>query len=64
MTPEEYANREAEILKNIPSEFHGPLSYLAYQHGHGSGYHNILIYLEEYAEMIEKPLAEYIKRIT
>lgn len=58
-----FARHQAYMLKDIPKEFHGPLSYKAYEDGHAYGNSEILSHLEDLVGMLAKPLAEYTARI-
>lgn len=63
MTAKEFANKEKEILSAIPQEFHGAVSYQAYEDGHAYGYEEVLIHVQNLVGMLAKPIAEFEARI-
>jgi len=63
MTAEEFNTKEKEILSAIPEEFHSAVSYQAYEDGHAYGYEEVLIHVQNLVGMLEKPIAEFEKRI-
>lgn len=64
MTDEEFAARQQEILADLPPEFHGALSRLAYEEGHGCGLENVLIHLQDLVGALKLPIAAYRGRVT
>lgn len=64
VTNEEFKRREEELLSKLPPEFHAAVSYHAYEQGHAYGHSEVLIHVEDLVNMLEKPLAEYTKRLT
>lgn len=64
MTPEEFQTKQEEMLSRVPVEFHSNLKVKAWEEGHAYGYNEVLLHLDDFIYMIEKPLAEYVKRIT
>lgn len=63
MTAEEYNKREQEILCRIPHEFHSAVSYYAYESGHSAGYEEVLIHLENLADMLVAPVQAFALRL-
>lgn len=63
MTPEEFAEKESELLSKIPQEFRGAVSYQAYEDGHSAGYEEVLIYVERYVGMLFEPIKKFESRI-
>ena len=65
MTDEQYATEQAELFKNynVPIEFQGPLSYLAYEEGHAYGYEECLNQLRDYIYALTQPIKDFEKRI-
>ena len=64
MTYKEFVGKQDEILKDIPKEFKGFIRQYAWDHGHSYGHHEVLIYVEEMASMIQLPIELYTARIT
>lgn len=42
MTAEEYTAEQTEALAEVPAEFHGALSSMAYEHGHSAGHEEVI----------------------
>lgn len=63
MTPEEFAEREQQILQDVPEELRSALSYMAYEQGHAYGHSEVLIHLQNYVDNLDKPIRELIKRV-
>ena len=63
MTHEEYSNKQTELLKDIPVEFHNTLSYMAYENGHSNGYEECIIYLKEYISNLKDPIKQFQQRL-
>jgi hypothetical protein len=63
LTDAEFTERQNEILKGVPKEFHGALSYYAYQQGHSNGNSEILIILCDLVDALEKPISDFEERI-
>lgn len=63
MTNEEFAAKEAELLKRLPVEFRSKVSYAAYERGHSYGMEEVLSYVEGYVDMLEEPIQDYRIRI-
>jgi hypothetical protein len=61
----EYREKEIALFEanNIPEEFQGPLSHLAYEQGHAYGYSEIYIHLEDMVDAIANPIQNYGKRV-
>lgn len=63
ITEKEFADKQAEILQNIPKEFRGRLSYMAWQQGHSAGYEEVILDLKELVDNLEEPIKEFEKRL-
>jgi hypothetical protein len=58
-----YARRQAELLKQVPPEFHGFLSSKAWEDGHSGGYDEVINYLTDLVTEIIEPIEDFEKRI-
>lgn len=56
---EEFNQKEQQILRDIPVQFHDYFSQLAYKRGHAYGYNEVLNHLEDYICGFMKALKEY-----
>lgn len=56
MSSAEFEEQEKELFARIPEAFHGFVSSYAYEHGHSSGYSEILLYLDDLVDGIETSL--------
>jgi len=63
MTKDEFAAKQTELLKDIPKQFHGALSYLAWEDGHSSGYENVLNCLQNLIDELLSPIIAYGKAV-
>ncbi len=63
MTDQEFNDRQAELLKDIPEELHFPIQAFAYEHGHGSGYHDVLSLTQDLVNIFEGPIERYGERM-
>lgn len=63
MKQEEFQQRQTELLSQVPEEFRGALSQLAWDSGHAYGYHEVLNHLETLVDGLEKPIADYTRRL-
>lgn len=63
VTDQELEARQAELLKDLPEEFRGKLSYMAYERGHSSGNEEILICLQNLVSDLEEPIRKYGERV-
>ena len=64
MTNEEFNQKEEELLNELPPEFRSAVSYHAYERGHAYGHSEVFIHVAELVNLLEKPIAEYTKRLT
>jgi hypothetical protein len=62
MTDAEYAAEQAELLKDIPEEFKGTLSYMAYERGHSSGPEECISILRDLVSDLAEPIKKYGER--
>jgi hypothetical protein len=63
MTGDEFAAAQKEILEDIPEEFQGTLSYMAYESGHSAGYEEVINYLRGLVSDLEGPIKLFEKHI-
>jgi hypothetical protein len=63
MTDIQFAEKQTEILKDIPEEFKGALSYMAYEIGHASGNEEVIIALNDLVSNLKEPIRKFEKRI-
>jgi len=63
MTSSEFNQKQAEMLANVPVEFHSWLQGIAWDQGHSSGYENVISILEDLLYGFEEARAKYNKRI-
>lgn len=63
ITEAEFAKRQAEMLKEIPTEFKPVLAYMAWERGHSAGYQEVLNILEDLVATLKKPLEDYRERV-
>ncbi len=63
MTEQEFAAKQKELLQGIPPEFHGALSYYAWEEGHASGFEEVINHLQILVAELEQPIKVYTKRI-
>ena len=64
MTVEQFEAKQAELLADIPQEFHAAIRYHAWEQGHSAGYEEVLIYVSDLADALTQPIKDYTKRIT
>lgn len=63
MDNQEFEQRQEEILKNIPEEFHSAVRWHAYGQGHAFGHEEVLIHVHDLVDMLKEPIAEYTARL-
>lgn len=63
MTYQEFADKQKELLKDIPEELRCALSQIAWEEGHSYGYDEVLGHLREYVYTLQEPIKKYTKRI-
>jgi len=63
MTEEEFGKKQADLLQDIPEEFRGTISYMAYEHGHSAGYEEVIILIQDLVSNFEEPIQKFEKRI-
>ena len=64
MDEKEFEQRQDEILKDIPQEFHSAVSWNAYERGHAYGHEEVLIHVQNLVDMLKEPIAKYTDRLT
>lgn len=60
---QEFADKQAELLKDIPEEFRGALSHMAWEEGHSYGYDEVLSHLREYVDSLKEPIQKFRERV-
>jgi hypothetical protein len=63
MTDIEFQAKQDKILQDIPKEFHGALSYMAWNEGHSAGYNEVLGYLSDFVYNLKEAIEKYTQRI-
>lgn len=63
MDNQEFEQRQEEILKDIPEEFHSAVKWHAWDRGHSSGYESVLSCVADLVDMLKDPIAEYTARL-
>ncbi len=63
MTHEEYSNKQKEILKDIPEEFHGTFSAMSYERGHSAGYEECICHLKGLVSDLKDPIKKFQERL-
>ena len=63
MTHNEFINKKAEILKDIPKELHNALSGMAWERGHSAGYEEVINYLADLVNELKEPITQLETRI-
>lgn len=63
MDKEEFAQEQERLLAAIPDEFHGFVSYRAWDQGHSSGYEEVLLYVTELVDELKGPIKEFEVRL-
>jgi len=63
MTDKEFEQKQGEILKEIPIDFHGALSGLAWDLGHAYGYEEVIIHLQDLVSGLKDSIHAYGDRL-
>lgn len=63
MTPQEFNEKEFELLQLVPLEFRAALSGLAYERGHAYGYEEVLGHLQNYVDTLVEPIEQFKLRL-
>jgi hypothetical protein len=63
MKSEEFYEKQAEVLKQLPIEFQSFAEMQAWDQGHSAGYEEVLNYVEGYVYDLMEPIAKYTERI-
>lgn len=63
MTDQQFQDEQTRILCLLPVEFHGPLSYRAWETGHAYGHDEVLIHLKELADALLPAVRAYTERL-
>jgi hypothetical protein len=63
MTEAQFTERQAQLLKDIPEDFHGALTHLAWEQGHSYGYEEVLGDLENLVTHLREPILRYGQRM-
>lgn len=64
MTEQEFTQKQAELLKDIPEELKGTLSYMAYERGHSAGYEEVICVLQGLVSDLHEPLQKLVERVS
>lgn len=64
MNGENFEQRQDEILKDIPEEFHSAVKWHAYDRGHAYGHEEVLIHVQNLVDMLKDPIIKYTERLT
>lgn len=64
MTEDEYTKAQAFLLKDIPEEFQGAFSHMAWERGHSGGYDECLNILRELVDDLGDTIKKYGKRVS
>lgn len=63
MTDDEYAKAQSDLLEDVPEEFKGTLSYMAYERGHSSGWEECINILRELVSDLAEPIKKFGERM-
>lgn len=63
MDNQEFEQRQEEILKDIPEEFHSAVRWHAYDYGHAYGHEEVLIHVQNLVDMLKEPIVKYTERL-
>lgn len=63
MTQMDFDRRQKEILASLPEEFHGFVNNQAWERGHSAGFEEVISIMENLAEALEIPVADYCSKI-
>jgi hypothetical protein len=63
MTEVEFVKKQDELLKNIPEEFKGAMSYRAWEDGHAYGFEEVLNHLTDLIADLEEPIMKFMERV-
>lgn len=59
-----FAKKQAKILSELPVEFHGALSAMAWESGHAYGTNEVLSHLTDLVEGLKNPIENYGRRVS
>lgn len=62
MTEEYYKEKVAEVLRNIPVEFHDSLKKIAWDWGHAYGYQEVYGVLLDLVDDLKEPINQFRQR--
>ena len=63
MTKEEFGKQQEELLKDLPEEFKGFVSYKAWEEGHAEGFENIICILSDLVSDLKDNIVMFEQRI-
>ena len=63
MTQDEYAKKQFELLLDVPDEFRGVLSYMAYERGHSGGREEVINILSGLVADLKPCIEAFEKRL-
>lgn len=64
MTPEEFSEQQTKLLAQLPEEFRGVISSMAWDRGHSAGYEEVILYVQDYVDELKDPIEKFEKRIS
>lgn len=63
MTQYEFETTQETLLKDVPDEFRGTISYRAWERGHSAGYEEVIAYVREMITDLQSPIKKFEDRI-
>ena len=63
MTPDEFKEEQDKLLKDIPKEFHGAFSGVAWDNGHSAGLEEVILVLSDLISNFKQSIEDYEKRL-
>ena len=64
MTDIEFAEKQTEKLNELPEEFRGVVSSMAWDHGHSAGYEEVMMYVNEFTDVLLPAINSFKKTLT
>jgi hypothetical protein len=63
MTDDEFKEEQEKLLKDIPKEFHGVFSGVAWDKGHSDGLEEVISILSDLISNFKQSIMDYEKRL-